>query len=799
MTESYFNESRRRFLKTAIVSVPAAIVPGALAAAQSTTPAAGAGPLGGKLTRNGGGRHARSINDFLANSARTDLIGPEMWSAPDNESRTTKTEQPDLFPDSGISAQQPHQSWQAPVLGLADLWCYGHQTNLSDIIQVQIDCVTAGQPVTCRFKPSRHHWTPAGTTTYFRSLPSGAAGEYPYAGLLSVKERKCITPDNVFVSELTLVNDSRQPKSYRISVLTPHFKTGDVPAKRIVSCKTVVGAVGKEMPIEGEAALIVKSGDPEATVISLKPQESQTYSYAFALDPQGFPAARQRAQATLDNADFFKNNARHFDNWCAQNIPALDCDNPDLLKLYYYRWFLVYRGHHDPKKVLPQHSYKRSAFYESPMGRWFGAVVGLPVPMHIQEAAWLRDPAWGADQIRNWAEIVNNQYRSFIQFTPHAIWTYIQNHPDHKLLAEVYPAISKYVAAGVSPQDASKLPVSEGSWRVFGDYQPNFVQFTTPPWDWRCDVEGHNRWGLPMSKLTRLDEAAFGIGNMQAAARIAAQLGLREDEAQHSKTAHVHLDKLKTSLWDPKTQFFYSAHPETGALADQAPCQDSFTPFMWNLVSGEPYLKAFEKFFDPAWFWAEFPITTIARWAPMYWSGNCLTGPEQASETNPHHYECCCNGPTWYFPNSLAAEALGAAASTLEGAHLRQGWLEFMSRWMEMHFLYGDRSVPCALEHVRPTDGARFRAIVDYFHSAWIDPFMRYWAGIRPDVESKSIVFDPFTAEVFTLSHVCVLGKELTFTQQYEGDSVIKTICATDGKVLARSEGTQPLVFSVAI
>lgn len=729
----------------------------------------------------------RSINAFLANSARTDLIGPEMWTAPDNE--RADANRPDGDAEAGAGAQVPHHGWNAPTPGMPGAWCYGHMTGLSDAISVDVHRMDADQAVRCRLRPVRHHWTPAGMTTHYRTLPLDLPGEHPFAGLLTVKERKCITAANVFIAELTLTNDHHLAQAYRVGIVTPHFAQDPANGARLVDCVTIVRGLGTELRIRADAALLDTRGEAVAAPLQLSAHQSCTFRYAFTLGPAGYAPARLRAEAALADPSVFERNAAFLDEWFRRNVPRLECGDTDLLKIYYYRWLLLFRSWHDPRAVLPDHPYPRPAFYESPVGRWFGCVIGLPGPMHLQEAAWLRDARFGATHIRNWAGIAHPQYRAYSQFTQCAIWSYFQNHPDQQLMREAYPAIRAAALAQVDPQDRSRLPVLEGSWPSGAEYQPNFYQFTRPAWDWRCDLEGHRDLALPISRMIRPDLATFTIGNLQAAARIATRLQLDDDAQMLGGCADAQLDRLKRELWDPRTGFFYAAHPETGALADQAPCYDGFLPFMWNLVGGEPYLRAFDRFSDPSWFWSEFPITTTAKCCPMYWSGNCLTGPEQASLERPHAYACCWNGPTWFYANSLAAEALGAAAATPEGRHLRPLWLEFLSRWSELHFLYGDRSVPCAIEHARPTDGARFRTIVDYFHSAWIDPFLRYWAGIRPDLAARQVVFDPFSTDDFELSGVPVLGTEATFTQHRNGTLLQRTIRDQAGTIVAHGIG----------
>ena len=143
-----------------------------------------------------------------------------------------------------------------------------------------------------------------------------------------------------------------------------------------------------------------------------------------------------------------------------------------------------------------------------------------------------------------------------------------------------------------------------------------------------------------------------------------------------------------------------------------------------------------------------------------------------------------------------SAPTAGAAAE--HDASLRPLWVTFMARWTDLHFLYGERAVPGAREHHRPTDGARYHSTTDYFHSAWIDPLIRYWAGIRIQDDLKTVVFDPYTEEAFSLRRVPVLGEELSFEQSIDDDGRRhRSIRNRQGKVLIESAGTEHLKLTI--
>jgi hypothetical protein len=475
----------------------------------------------------------------------------------------------------------------------------------------------------------------------------------------------------------------------------------------------------------------------------------------------------------------------------------LQVRNFDLLKMYYYRWFVVYRGIHEPRRLIQDHDYPRPAMYESPIGGWYDCVIGLSVPLQIQEAAWMRNPTPVWNHILNWAEKVKG-YREhgYIQFTPMAVWNAYKCHSDKAKLAQCFDALKAYSLENVGNR-FDRLPVQVGSWGTGAEYQPNFYQFTTPPWDYRNDCELLNSSpGLHMAKSIRLDTAGYAIGNLKAVGCIAGALNRPDDQETFSKAADSMLDIVKKNHWSPDLGLFLAADPASGKLADQAACYDSFVPYMWGMIKDPAHLKAFDKLLDPAWFWDDFPISTTAKNCPMYFDKSAMVGPTKASLITPHDYGCCWNGPVWNYTNSLIAEALGQGA--LGRKELCNGWLDFFTRWSDMQFLYGDRSVPYASEHHRPGDGARLGGPSEYFHSSWIDPFISYWCGIRLDNDLQTLTFDPFSKESFSLAHVPLAGKEYTFEQIIDPTNRQRELIVSDaeGHVLGRQNGGRPLILT---
>ena len=724
------------------------------------------------------------VNKLLGNSARTDLIGREMWNWATLPIKVGNAQAPDLSnPDYGIS-QLPNAMWSPPKMGMSGRWFYGLQTKLSDVVKVKVTQQKQSKQITLDFVPTRNEWTPALISTYFRSLPDTLKGSYVHSGDLTIKEKKCITENNVLILEYTLTHDNRTTGEYSIELLFPVFKNLGSVNQYSFSTITDARAIGTVLPVEGFVSVANSENTDGKCTVHLIPFESKTLRFAVAFDSYSLENATTQATQKCNNKAVFTEQISTFNKWFTDNVPLLKIENYDMLKLYYYRWFVAYRNYHNPSKYIKNHPFKTPVFYESPFGSWFGSTVGLSIPLHVSEVKWAKSPEMVKNDLLNWKN-QGKLYDNYVQYTPSSAWELYLHYPDAQFLDTMYNSISAFTNRDINKTDKSILPTQTGSWPTGAEYQPSFYEFLADKWDWRQDYEGKKMYGTNFTTIVRLDKAVFTIANSSACSNIAKVLNKKVDVAYFKDAADQMLKTIKTKHWDNKTGMFYSANPENYKLALESPCYDSFMPFMWGMMQDKGYLKSFDKFFDPAWFWSDFPIASVSKTCPMYWSGNSITGPSNASLEKPHDYDCCWNGPTWNFSNGFMCEALGSAALTTGTDDMKIKWLHFFNKWADLHYAYGDKSVPCVIEHYRPTDGARFRSYVDYFHSAWIDPFMKFYLGIQID-DSGKFTFNPFTAEEFEIHDISIMGKQYSFSQKEENDNLIQLVVDAHNKVISR-------------
>lgn len=723
---------------------------------------------------------AQDVNSWLTSAYRCDLAGPEVWTAPSQDERTS-------WSVDYWNENVPFCQFGLPSIGMNGQLHVVHQVeNSFDAITVEIEEDARAK---VQFVPVRHRWTPAFSTTYYRSMPTKISNaEIKGIGRIVLKETKAILSDNTFLSELTIKNVSSTTLICRVSIKT---KSG-LPEAGTPSREWLfeTRSMEKVRPRKTFAACKA-SFEGSSQMLEVPARSETTFRYALSFSPDSSADAEKRVRRAIEDKDAFAANAKEFNEWFAANVPALETGNPDLMRMYLYRWFILKRGTHEARRVVADHEYPRPAVYESPVGGWYNCVIGLPVPLQIQELSWQRNPSVLRSHILNWCDKVRG-YRDYIQFTVQSIARSFENHPSAEFARKILPEVASY-AKQKAGKNAESLPVQRGSWLTGAEYQPNFYQFTDPQWDFRNDEQFvYKDKKFRHAKLVRLDTASYGIGNLLGAAKIADIVGDSSLATELRSFASSQMDIIRKRHWSEELGLFLAADPATYRLADKAACYDSFTPYMWAMIDDDKYLRAFDKLIDRKWFWDDFPISSCAKNCPMYCGENLIiTSP--ASPKDPYIYGCNWNGPAWHFSNSLIAEAFGQAAQ--RRVEMRDKWVEFFTSWSEMHYLYGDRTALRAAESVRPEDGARCNSAWDYLHSSWIDPFFRYYAGIQLVQDGKSVRFEPFSEESFRLSNVPLAGYEFTFEQQVKDGVRLLTIRAKDGKIVA--SGTPPVNFNL--
>lgn len=689
-----------------------------------------------------------NYNKLFINSERSDLIGKNMSTVTIDQTK--------------ISTEG--EKWYKPRFALFGTFCLGHQTNIENILSLNI----YENEKLLNFTPKRHLWTPAYSETVYRCEPQKEY--YEKNGCISVKEKKCITSDDVFVSELKLKNEKKESIKLTLDFCVPKKMFTQASENAFYTeADILAGALMKKFTLSGYFSFF---GCDLREEIEIPPQKSYSIKYCFAFD-RNIEKSKEKAKKEHKN-DSFAQNENVLNEWFDKNVPVLNISDRELEKIYYYRFLLIYINSFSPKKVIPEHFIENEVMYENRYGGWYGCPVTLPLPLQINEAKWLNDGKLSENQIYLWKS--ERLFMEYIQYTPMSVWEYYLTKRDKKILSDIYPFCKKFTLQKYSEKDA--LPITEGSWLTGAEYQPSFYQHTNPKWDWRQDCECAEKNGFEIIKLYRLDEISYFAANLKACSKIALELGINDESEYFDSLYKRVVEILKKSFWNNKDKIFYDIDFKSKKHCNEAPCYDSFAPFLFGSVNEDEYFEAFEKLFDYNWFGDDFGAVTVSKGCKMYWFDNCLTDGFSLSLKNPHEYGCCWNGPIWPYAMSLILNAFGEAAYICK--KYREKWLLLFEKYCELHFFKGNRSVPCIFEHYRPEDGVTFSNSCDYFHSNWIDLFMKYWAGIK--IKEDKIEFSPFTQEEFELKNIFINGKYYRFIQFYKSGELKTKIEITEEK-----------------
>lgn len=686
-----------------------------------------------------------NINRFLENSVRSDVRGYNIYTRGKRELNRLK------------AGETTIEQWDEPGLGLPGMISIGHEIDVLDIVVPKFSIF--GKDLS--FDVMRHHWTPAYSDTMYRCRPHG---EYKKSGLITVRERKCFDENDTFISCLTISNDGKDEAYLKIDLSVPYRRVSDGVFS--VSSKVMPGSLGKKFELKGFLCAKTKLGD--CTRVRVPALSSVEIRYGLAFSPTSANSAIAAVNKALKATDPIKEAEDRFNAWFDKNAPVLKTDNTDLLKIYYYRLFVVKSAIHTPQTVIPSSDFKGECVYESPFGGWFGAPVGLPFPLQVEEMKWLKTKDSLISHIENWCHGYGAT-QGYIQFTPMAIWDLYLMTGDKEIIEKFYESALKFTLRKTEP-GTLELPVTDGSWITGAEYQPAFYQHTDPEWDWRFDSEGQ-KLGYHRMLLYRLDECVMHLLNTKACRMMAGLLSRSDDEATLSQRESFVLEKIRETFWNEEKEFFFDVDKESGKQCDMAPGYDGFMPMMRELF-GDKFHSVFKKLEKGGIFDSGFGMTSIGKNCPMYWFDNCITGPTAASLSEPHPYGCCWNGPIWPFAISLALESLGDAS--YGDMELKDTFNRLFLEYTELHFNLGDRSAPCIVEHYRPTDGVPFSPQTEYFHSEWVNLLFSYYFGIN--ITERGVTFYPLTDEEFTVEDVVIKGKSYTFSQKLENGKLTKKV-----------------------
>ena len=645
----------------------------------------------------------------------------------------------------------------------------------------------------------RRSWNPSCLESRYR--PGGKSGA------LSVTERKCVLPNNVAVSELTVRNRSRKRRTL-ILVAWSAIESSDaqevLEPRQTSSAFTFAKAVRRQnfpdfrfgcsfgMAGRGVSAACVLSegkvppprwgltpfGDEfpfpaSRTVPKQEPGGRGVVFVAFRRKIRLGPGSSTSAvaawacgsselEATSHLALILKQrDPVHLSvlNWSDHfsSVPRFSSDDPFFEHAYWYRWYGL-------KLNTVLGGEERLAFPHVCEGiGYFRAPITYSAQCHMLENRWMHEGELARGSLLTFIDnqrsdgafrgyIDINHYRQEMFY--HANWgravlALDAVHPSVEFLQKAYAGLKKLAGYYDTERDTevSGLYDIDNHYESGQEYSSRYLAVN--------ESADRTHWG-EVFRLKGVDVTVYVYELKSALAMIAEKLGLASESELWALEAAKIREAVRRLMWDPGQEMFFDVDPASGSRTGvkSAVC---FYPYFTDIVD-EPHLAGLQRhLFSKREFWTPVPVPSLAVDDPQFsarpeWKGKRML--------------CPWNGRVWPMTNSHVAEALASAACRFGDGVLKRRAAEFITKFCRMMFFEGDARRPNSFEHYNPMTGAPslYRGIDDYQHSWLVDLIIQYVCGIRPGPFSVTIDPLPFDLKRAALNNVRIRGRRIDFS-----------------------------------
>lgn len=430
--------------------------------------------------------------------------------------------------------------------------------------------------------------------------------------------------------------------------------------------------------------------------------------------------------------------------WMRANVPLLAVPDPELERVYYYRWW-AYRKHIESTPggfVLTEflRPVKHSTDYNA---------ISCALGLHIAEGRWLHDPRYLNDYIAFWLHGGDDGglQRHYHQFSNWTAWAVYQ----------------RWLADRDTPRLTAQIDALLADYRAWEK-----ERLTSSGLYWQRDVsdgmEESISGGRRVQNL-RPTINSYQYANAKAISAIAALAGRETVRAEYERKASELRRLTQAKLWNPASGFFETVL-EDGSFAGVRELI-GYTPWAFDLPeAGRGYEAAWKQVTDPKGFAAPYGLTTAEQRHPKF--AIARTGDD-----------CQWNGPVWPFASSVTLTAManllndyrqeavstgdyfGALRTYVKGQHLKLGdgrvipWVDenldpFTGTWLARDLKIGKRTFYGRGDH--------------YNHSVFADLIVTGLIGLRPRADDIVEVHPlaPAAWDWFCLDGIPYHGRLLT-------------------------------------
>ena len=565
--------------------------------------------------------------------------------------------------------------------------------------------------------PLESTWMPSHITSVYDSSKSFDNIESEDTQIIPrgvvIKENKFITKNDLVASVLSFSNKSKLPVSFKITASPNKGLTEEAFGYRYI-------LFGGDL------------GNKKYQQFVLEPEKKVEFKLAVSVsDNQGENI--KKITAFLKSKSTVKNHVKQFNRWFERNIPYFDCDDKEILQIYYFRW-LTYRN--NIRKITDEwNGYIISEFL--PNVWWAGLYnsISCPAGHHFYEGRWIRDRKYLDSYQDFW--FINGANPRLYSFP----------------IADAY--YNRYLVTGNKQELTKYLDDLCENYRAWeqSHYLPSVELFKQI-----ADRDGMEN-GIGGDGI-RTTISSYMYGDAVAIYNIADMLGKSSVANEYKSKAEKLRKNVMEKLWNKNDEFFETL-TENG---DSVNVREliGYLPWYFNLPTDDiKYSVAFSQLLDSNGFLAEYGPTTAEQRNPKFMS---ILRPN-----------CRWDGPSWPFATS---QTLVASANLLNNyknntSFNKKDWFYLLKTFAKSQYKNG---YPWISENIHPQTGAwivDYDRSIHYNHSSYTDIIITGLVGIRPNDNDKCLIINPLldsnNLKYFMLENLNYRNHDLTVIYDFDG------------------------------
>lgn len=420
--------------------------------------------------------------------------------------------------------------------------------------------------------------------------------------------------------------------------------------------------------------------------------------------------------------------------WYLQNIPFLEIDDPEIQRIYYYRW-QVYRSH--LREIGQQGTDETEFLTDVPWARHPYTDLNDSSSFHILEGRWLRDTGFVKSLVDHLYTGGGND-RHFSESIAAATFAWTQVTGDPAPAVRHLDTMQHIYNLWDDHFDSRRglywiEPLLDATEYTISSIDASGAGFTERP-STRPDENG-----FMGGYAYRPSINAYQFANALAIAQLAQLAGRKDVAAEYeSRAAHLRTATLQ-QLWNPALGHFTDVYQRSTKYVEAGTFIRGrelvgFVPWMYNLPTAEPG-EADRPDYNSAWR----HVLKRDELAGPY--GLRTVEPTYARYLHQYRYdaatglpECQWNGPAWPFQTS---QALTGMANLLQApkqsAATVDDYVHLLRQYTRLHLL--ENGTSDIQEDYNPDTGKPIVGLPrshHYNHSTYNDLILSGLIGIRP-------------------------------------------------------------------